>query len=174
MKIFIAALFASALLSLAADAQTNLAEHVYFKHLLGKWHGEGKLQGENGNEVSFSSDWEGKATPEGSFVMEGQRVINDDKQTFRWVITHNPVTDAYEALMTTNGDEAGALRFEAHVSDVTLTMDYRASIGTSGSVTLQDTFGSDDKTILNSQVTMLGDAGNTTLSGTITHTKVKE
>lgn len=174
MKTLLTALLGSALLSLTAAAQSNLAEHVYFKHLTGQWHGEGKLQGENGNEVTFHSDWEGKVTPEGSFVMEGQRVINDEKQTFRWVITHNPVTDAYEALMTTNGDEAGALRFEAHVSDVTLTMDYRASIGTSGSVTLQDTFGSDDKTVLNSQVTMLGDAGNTTLSGTITHTKVKE
>ena len=174
MKILLAAVLGSVLLSLAASAQSNLAEHGYFKHLIGKWHGEGKLQGENGNEVTFRSDWEGKATPEGSFIMEGQRVINDEKHTFRWVITHNPVTDAYEAVMTSNGDEAGAVRFEAHVSEVTLTMDYRASIGVSGSVTLRDTFGSDDKSILNSQVTMLGDAGNTTLSGTITHAKVKE
>lgn len=173
MKTIIYTLGLLATTTMICSAQGKLAEHVFFKHLIGKWHAEGELTGENADTVKLTEDYESRATEEGGFSIEGHRVLNGDKQTFHWLITHNPSTDSYEAVLTTNGDEAGALRFEGHVSEVNLTIDLKAPLGANGSVTVTDAFVGDDKNTIESKVTFIGDAGNITLSGTIIHRRVK-
>ena len=157
-----------------AQQAPNFATHIFFKHLIGTWEAEGELKGQDGNLIKVKEEWTGKATAEGEFLMEGRRELNENKQTFRWSITHNPATDSYEAVLTTDGNEAGNLRFEGHVSEVNLTMEFKATVGAGGSITVLDSFTGNDKNSIESKITFLGDSGETTLSGTITHKRVKQ
>jgi hypothetical protein len=57
---------------------------------------------------------------------------------------------------------------------VTLVMDLKAITGNgSGSIAVQDSFAEGSKDTLNSKVTFIGDQGQTTLEGKITHKRVK-
>ncbi len=159
---------------LPAQQPRDLSSHVFFKHLIGQWEAHGELKGQDNNNVKVKEEWTGKATPEGEFIIEGRRELNDNRQTFRWTITHNATTDSYEAVLTTDGNEAGNLRFEGHVSEVNLTIELKAAIGANGSVTVIDGFAADDKNTIESKIAFLGDNGETTLSGTITHKRVKQ
>lgn len=157
-----------------AQQGADLSQHVYFKHLIGKWEGGGDLTGADGNPVKVTEEWTGKATPEGGFIIEGKRELNETKQTFKWTVTRNAATDNFTAVMVNDGDEAGALRFEVNVSEVNLTAEMKAPIGSNGSITLLDSFPTEDKKTLSSKVTLLGDSGETNLSGTITFKRVQE
>ena len=156
-----------------AQQGAELSQHVFFKHFIGNWEAEGDLTGADGNIVKVKEEWTGTATTEGQLVMEGKRQINDTKQSFRWSITRNAATDSFRGELVTDGDEAGKLQFEVNVSEVNLTAELKAPLGASGSVTLVDSFPMEDKNTISSQVTLLGDGGETNLSGTITHKRVK-
>jgi|GEM_PF-681608 len=151
----------------------DFANHVFFKHLIGEWKASGELKGENNNLVTITENWTGRADAEGSFFIEGTRVINGETQPYKWTITCNPATQGFEAVLS-GSDASQTIRFEGSVSEVTLTLDLKAITGTgAGTITVQDSFADDSKDTLKSNVTFTGDAGQKTLEGTITHKRVK-
>jgi opacity protein-like surface antigen len=160
--------------SLASPALAlDFATHPFFKHLIGDWEAKGELKGENDNTVTVTETWTGKADAGDSFFIEGTRTINGDTQSFRWTITHNPATEGYEAILTSNGD-GQPLRFEASLSDVDMVMRMKAITGGGdSSISLEDSFADEAKETLHTKVTFTGDQGQTTLEGTIVHTRKK-
>ena len=171
MKPILTFFTALALFSLPCHA-LDLAQHAFFKHLIGDWKAEGELKGENNNVVTITETWTGKADAVDSFFIDGSRTMNGDTQAFKWVFTHNAATDSYEAMLT--GADGQMIRFEGSVSDVTLVMDLKAITGNgNGSIAVQDSFAEGSKDTLNSKVTFTGDQGQTTLEGTIIHKRVK-
>ena len=142
------------------------------KHFLGKWTAEGTLKGENNNELLVKEDWTGKPEGEGSFLIEGSRTLNGETQPFKWTITHNPATDGWEAMLT--GNDGNTLRFEGQFSEAELTMELKAVTGNgSGSITVKDAFQNGNMDVIESKVTFVGDQGQVTLEGIITHKKEK-
>jgi hypothetical protein len=150
----------------------DLAQNAFFKQLTGSWQAEGKLTGENDHLVTITETWSGKVETAESFSIEGTRTMNGDTQKFSWAITHNVATDSYEAVLT--GGDGQTIRFEGSVSEVTQIMDLKSITGNgSSSISVQDSFKAEDKDTLHSEVTFTGDQGQTTLSGTIIHKRVK-
>lgn len=171
MKPILTFFTALALLSLPCHA-LDLAQHAFFKHLIGDWKAEGELKGENSNVVTITETWTGKAETADGFSIEGTRTMNGDTQRFNWTITRNPATDSYEAVLTSADGQT--IRFEGSVSDVTLVMDLKTITGNgNSSITVQDSFAEGSKDTINSKVTFTGDQGQTTLEGTIIHKRVK-
>jgi hypothetical protein len=161
-------------LCLAAPAPAlDFSAHPFFKHLIGDWEAKGELKGENNNTVIITETWTGKADAGDSFFIEGSRTINNETQSFRWTITHNAATDSYEAILTSNGD-AQPLRFEASLSEVDMVMRMKAITGGGdSSISLEDSFADEAKDTLQTKVVFTGDQGQTTLEGTIVHTRKK-
>lgn len=151
----------------------DLSQHVFFKLLIGKWSAEGALIGKDNNTITIKEEWEGKATAEGGFEMNGWREINENRQTFRWLVTRNPATQQFEVVHVVDGDEANATRFEGNVSEVNLTMELKTITGSNSSITVADAFKGDAKDEIESLVTFIGDDGATNLSGKITHKRMK-
>lgn len=167
-------LFPAVLLTLFAGdtLAIDLATHPYFKNLIGEWKAEGELKGTDGNTVKIIETWTGKADAEGTFHIEGTRILNGDQQTFQWSIIHNSTTDGYEATMSSSDGQS--IRFEGSVSEATLTMDLKAITGTgSSSISVHEFFEADSKDIMKSDITFTGEQGETTLEGTLTHQRVK-
>ena len=148
----------------------DLANHVIFKHYLGKWSAEGELKGEDNKILMVKEDWEGKSDGENTFVIEGTRTINEDTQPFKWTFALNPTTGGGEALLT-GGEGSQPLRFEVNLSEVNLTLDLKAQTGTNSAITVKESFKDDKHDVLESQVAFTNDEGKTTLEGTITHKK---
>lgn len=168
----LAALFlAGALLS---QEKTDFANHPFFKHLIGRWTAEGTLKNVMGEESRLVEEWKATVSGEGALLIEGWRQINDDRHDFRWNITHNQATGLYEATHVVNGNEADAQRFEASVSDVALTMELKAPLGSSGSILLKDSFTDNTHDVMRTEVTLTGDAGEVTLSGEVKHRRQKD
>lgn len=159
---------------LPAQQTTDSANHPFFKHLIGEWKSEGVLKNPEGNEVKITEEWTGKAMPDGGFVMEGHRVINDDRQEYTWTYSHNATTGLYEATHTIKSDASDIKRFEASISDVDLTMELRL-VGDGGSgIIIKDSFPDSDHNTLESDVKLTGSGGETTLSGKLIHKRVKK
>ncbi|MFM2166215.1 MAG: hypothetical protein RIS79_586 [Verrucomicrobiota bacterium] len=158
---------------LAAPARADLSSHAFFKHFIGNWKAAGELKGENNNLVSVSEEWTGKVDGENGFLIDGTRTMNSDTQPFKWTITYNPGTDMFEAILT-GADASQTIRFEGNVSTVNLTLELKAITGGgSSSITVLDTLQGEAKDVIDSKVTFTGDAGQTTLEGTIKHEKQK-
>lgn len=159
---------------LQAQQKTDFAKHPFFKCLIGEWKSEGILKNPEGNEVKIVEEWTGKATPEGEFVMAGHRLINDDKQEYTWTFSHNPTTGLYEATHLVKADGGDAKRFEASISEVDLTMELRLIGDGASGITIKDSFPDADRNTLESDVILTGSSGETTLSGKLTHKRVKK
>lgn len=158
---------------IAVPAQADLSSHAFFKHFVGTWNAAGELKGENNNLVTITEEWTGKADGENSFLIEGTRTMNSDTQPFKWTITHNAGTDMFDAILT-GADASQTIRFEGNVSTVNLTLELKAITGSgSSSITVLDTLQGEAKDVIESKVTFTGDAGQTTLEGTIKHEKQK-
>jgi hypothetical protein len=146
----------------------DLGKHAFFKHLIGDWEAQGELKGQDNNAVTITETWTGKADVADSFYIEGSRTINGETQTFKWTIIHNAATDGYEAELS--GSDGQTIRFEGSLSEADLVMNMKAITGGGdSSITLQDSFTDEKKDTLETKVTFVGDQGQTTLSGTITH-----
>lgn len=159
----------------SSQEKLDFASHPFFKHLIGQWKAEGALKNAQGEEIKVIEEWKGSASPEQTFILEGWRKINEERQEFRWTITHNTATGLYEASHVVKGNEGEAQRFEVSISEVDLTMELKAPLGSgSGSVTLKDSFADDRHDSIRSDVTLTGDSGEVTLSGEIRHERVKE
>lgn len=157
-----------------AGDKIDFARHPFFKLLIGEWKSEGTLKGPVGKEVKIEETWTGKATAEGDFVMEGHRMIDQDKQTYEWRFTHDAATGSFTAThhVTSNGEESK--RFEVSVSEVALTMELRLIGEGDSAITVKDAFSGKDHDTLESEVTLTGTAGETNLSGKIIHTRMKK
>jgi hypothetical protein len=158
---------------LATPAWADLSTHAFFKHFIGTWKAAGELKGENNNLVTITEEWTGKADGDNSFLIEGTRTMNSDTQPFKWTITHNAGTDMFEAILT-GADGSQTIRFEGNVSTVNLTLELKAITGSgSSSITVLDSLQGEAKDVIESKVIFTGEAGQTTLEGTIKHEKQK-
>lgn len=151
----------------------DLGSHPIFKHYIGSWKAEGELKGENDNVVTIKEEWTGKTDGDNAFLIEGTRTLNGDTQAFKWSITYNEGADSYEAVLS-GADASQTIRFEGHVSEVTLTLELKAVTGNGeSSITVVDGFAEGTKDVIESKVTFTGDTGQTTLAGTIKHERQK-
>ncbi len=158
---------------LTTSASADLSTHAFFKHFIGTWKAAGELKGENNNLVTIAEEWTGKADGENGFLIEGTRTLNSDTQPFKWTITHNAGTDMFEAILS-GADASQTIRFEGNVSEVNLTLELKAVTGNGqSSITVLDSFKGEQKDVIESKVLFTGDAGQTTLEGTIKHEKQK-
>ena len=159
---------------LSAQQKFGFATHPLFKCLIGEWKSEGVLKNPEGNEIKIVEEWTGKTTAEGEFVMEGCRLINDEKQEFTWTFSHNEATGLYEAVHVVSSNGGETKRFEASVSDVDLTMELRLVGDGDSGITIKDSFADAAHDTLNSDVNLTSSGGATTLSGKLTHKRVKK
>ena len=68
----------------------------------------------------------------------------------------------------------GTFRFEGNASTVNLSLGLKAVTGNgSSSITVQESFPTEAKDVIEAKVTFTGEAGQTTLEGTIKHEKQK-
>ncbi len=147
---------------LAADLSTHPVMRLY----LGKWTAEGELKGQDGNIITVSQTWEGKADGENAFLIQGSRTVNLETQSYSWRITHNAATDLIEATLM--GQDGNQLRFEAQASEAASTLTLKAVTGSGmSSITLTDVFSGEDKDTLETKVLFTGEQGETTLEGTL-------
>jgi hypothetical protein len=151
----------------------NFATHPFFKLLIGGWESEGKLVGTDGKEVLIKEEWKGIATQEGGFVIEGNRLLNQDKQAFLWTFSFNASTGLFEALHEIKTGSGETQRFEASVSEVSLTMELRLTGEGHSSIVVKDSFSDAERKTLMSEVTLTDFSGVPYLSGTVKHTRVK-
>lgn len=156
-----------------AQEKVNFATHPFFKLLIGEWKSEGTLEGQDGNTVKMKEEWHGSVSPEGCFLMKGSRALNQDEQRYQWTISFNPSTGLFEAIHETTSSGGETKRFEASVSEVELTMELRMNGDGSGAIVVKDSFPKEHHNTLESEVILTDSSGATTLSGTITHERVK-
>ena len=156
-----------------AQEKVNFSEHPFFKLLIGEWKSEGTLDGKDGNTVKMKEEWHGSVSPEGCFLMKGSRTLNEDVQSYQWTISFNPSTGLFEAIHETTTSGGETKRFEASVSEVDLTMELRMNGDGSGAIVVKDSFPKEHHNTLESEVILTDSSGMTTLSGTITHERVK-
>jgi len=161
------------LIALTASAQqpSDLSKHVFFKNFVGEWKAEGELKGEDGKTITITEDWKGSGGEE-SFLIEGTRTMNGETKPFKWTFSHNPSTHTFDAVLTGNPEDQ-PLRFEATVSELNLTLELKAITGTNSAIMVKEEFTDEKHETIKSAVTFTGDAGQTTLEGIITHTKLK-
>lgn len=159
---------------ITTSAWADLSTHPVFKNYVGTWKASGELKGENGQITKVVEEWTGKADGETGFLIEGTRTINDDTQPFKWTITYNAGADSFDAVLG-GADGAQTLRFEGNVSTVNLTLELKAVTGSGQSgITVNESFEGEAKEVILSKVVFTGDAGQTTLEGTIKHEKQKK
>ena len=159
---------------LQAQEKTDFAAHPLFRLLIGEWKSEGTLKNAEGKEIKIVEEWTGKASAAGEFVMEGHRLIDQDKQEYIWTFSHNAATGLYEATHNVKSNGGDIKRFEASVSDVDLTMELRLVGDGASSIVVKDSFPGPDRDTLESEVTLTGSGGETNLSGKIIHKRVKK
>jgi hypothetical protein len=158
---------------LAVTARADLSTHPMFQHYIGTWKAAGELKGEDGKITQVTEEWTGKVDGDTGFLIEGKRTLNGDTQPFKWTITHNAGADNFDAVLT-GADGAQALRFEGNVSTVNLTLELKAVTGNgSSSITVLEHFPTEAKDVIESKVIFTGEAGQTTLEGTIRNEKLK-
>lgn len=151
----------------------DLGMNPFFKHYLGSWKAVGELKGEN-NILTITEEWSGSAEGDNSFVIKGTRTLNGDTQPFQWTITYNEGTESYETILS-GAEGSQPIRFEGQVSEVNLTLELKAITGSgASSITITEAFTDDAKGAIESKVTFTGDAGQTTLQGTIKHQREKQ
>jgi hypothetical protein len=150
-------------------------KHAFFKHLTGAWKSSGELVSKEKTQA-VTEEWEGKASSDTEFQIKGTRTFDGEMQKFRWSFTRNAATDTLEAIMVTNDDEAGRLRFEISYSEVENVMELTAPMGNGASKLLLKARFEDDKPAhekLVFDLIITGDDGEENLKGKVSHEKVK-
>jgi hypothetical protein len=171
MKTLLVSAVLGLVLSATAEAPKSLAQHPVWKLYLGSWKAEGELKGKDGNTVTLVETWKGTAQGEHGFLIEGERILNGDKQSFQWRISENPATQTFEALLV-GQDAQQQIRFEANVSDVNFTVELKAVTGAgSNAITVSESFPTEDRKTMESQITFTNEQGDETLGGTVIHQK---
>jgi hypothetical protein len=160
------------LLSSPFIAGADLANQPIIKLYVGKWTAEGELRAKDGNTILVSQTWEGKADGENAFLIEGQRTVNSEQQSFKWSIAHNAATDLLEATLT--AQDGNTIRFEAHASEADSSLELKAVTGSGGSsISIKDQFSGEGMDVMESTIVFTDEQGQTTLEGKITHRREK-
>lgn len=158
-----------------AEDKFDFKTHFFLKHLLGEWTTEGELKGKEGNVVRIKEDWKAEALGENTFAIEGKREINENSQTFKWTITHNPGTNLFEATHHSGDDNPDTQRFEIQFSEAEMKMEMTALLGGGDSkVVIVDTFRGKERDSFEGRVTLTDESGAVTLSGTLKSMRIKK
>lgn len=157
--------------TLSADAPP-MAQHPFFKHLVGKWTAEGSLTNQEGNVIPYSAEWNGAVVDDSTFTMEGSRTIDKTTQSYSWTFTQDSSTGLLEVIHTVQDATGTPQRFEASFTEATLTLEVSTYLNSNNAkVTLKETFEGPAHDKLLTDVQFVDDNGITTLSGVITNTK---
>ncbi len=154
------------------EEKTDFKNHPFFKYMIGEWTGEGELKDAHDALVKFKMEWKADVEGENTFVVEGNREINGNAQTYKWTIIHNPTTGAYEA--THKSPDSEAVRFEVLVPEGEMRIEMTMLGNAESKMTVIDSFPDKDFNTLETKVTIVDDSGATTLSGTILQKRVKK
>ncbi len=169
-----AAFLALGAVATAAAQTPSLAENFFLKHLVGSWQAEGELDGKDGNKVKITEEWKASVTPENELKMVGSRTINDNSQTYVWTVTQDAATGVLTAKHEITADTTNTQTFEGLLSEADMSFQLTAFLGSNSSkIVLTDVFKDNDFDTLYSEVIFTDDQGATTLSGPITHKRVK-
>ena len=145
----------------------DLATHPVFKHYVGSWKAAGELTGEQNKTITVSEEWKGQAEGENTFVITGSRTMNGDTQPFTWTFTYNEGADTFDAVLT-GGEGANPLRFEAHPSEVSMTLELKAVTGGGESaITVVESFPEGVRDKFETKVVFTNESGQTTLQGSL-------
>lgn len=157
--------------NLQADAPP-MAQHPFFKHLIGKWTAEGSLTNQEGNVIKYSAEWTGAAADDATFTLEGSRTIDKTTQSYSWTFTQDASTGLLEVIHVVQDETGTPQRFEASFTEATLTLEVSTYLNSNNAkVTLKETFEGPAHDKLLTDVQFVDDNGVTTLSGVITNTK---
>ena len=74
--------------------------------MIGAWKAEGELTvAESGDVIKITENWKGSFDEQGRLIVEGQRMLGDNEQTFRWVYSFNSASELYELTYTDSNSE---------------------------------------------------------------------
>ena len=152
--------------------KTDFKNHPFFQHMIGEWVGEGELKDAHDTLIKFKTEWKADVEGENAFVIEGNREINGNAQTYKWTIIHNPTTGAYEA--NHKAPDSEAVRFEVLVPEGEMRIEMTVLGNAESKMTVIDSFPDKEFETLETKVTIMDDSGATTLSGTIIQKRVKK
>jgi len=156
------------------DDNGGFNKSAFFKAFAGEWTMEGELKGTEGKVVKFKEEWKAEILSDDTMTIEGKRDLDNNSQSYKWTLTHNPTTGLYEANHSV-ADSGDSLRFEVNLMETEMKMEISGFIGSSNSkVTIVDSFSGADRDNLESKITLTDDTGATTLSGTVTHKRTKK
>ncbi len=167
------ALFALTVLAFAED-KGGFKNNEFFKAYVGEWEMNGELQKGDGGVLKIKETWKAEFVGDDTLNIEGTRVIDGNSQDFVWTMTHNPSTGLYEASHKGSKDSADTQRFEVSVSETEMKIDMTALLGNNSKIAITDAFADKEHDTIESKITLTDDAGATTLSGTLTHKRVKK
>ena len=158
-----------------ADDKGGFKNSAFFKSYLGEWEMAGELTKADGAVIKIKETWKAEILGEDALSIAGTREANGNTQNFTWTFTHNPATGLYEASLQ-NGDDSGhALHFEISLSETDMKMDMTALLGTSNrKMTVSQSYPDKEHDTIESRIAVLDEAGNTTVSGTLLHKRVKK
>jgi hypothetical protein len=166
------ALLVTAVLASAED-KGGFKTSDFFKAYAGEWEMTGELQKGDGGVIKIKESWKAEFQGDDTLNIEGKRELDGNSQDFVWTLTHNPTTGLYEASHRIK-DSGDAIRFEVSVSGTEMKIDMTALLGNNSKIAITDAFADKEHDTIESKITMTDDTGATTLSGTLTHKRVKK
>jgi hypothetical protein len=168
---FLVAMFFGMALTASADDKGGFKNSAFFKFYLGEWEMEGELKKVDGDVVKIKESWKAEILGEDTLSVTGIR----NAQKFSYTFTHNPATGLYEASHQNGDDSGNTLHFEISLSETDLRMDMTALLATNkGKITISESYPDKEHDTIESKIAVTDDAGNTTVSGTLIHKRVKK
>ncbi len=160
------------LLGDALGDENEFPGKALFKRMVGEWTSEGELISTGtGDVITVSEVWVGKFIDGGKgFVIEGDRVWNGENQTFKWVYSYNATTELL-GVVYTSSDLDKELVMEVSVNEAEGSILRQAPMGDEGAeIQIENKF---VKEALLSRITLTGSDGQTTLEGSMKHSRKK-
>lgn len=155
-------------------AEGDIGDHAFFKLMIGKWMAEGEFKGADGNVQKYSADWTGSVAEDGSFVVEGTRVIGTTTQQYRWVFSPGSAAGLFEGLHEIVNDTSNSQRFEVSASEAAMSLEMSAFLGNGNAkVVVKESFVDEAQDKLQTVVEFTDDQSNVTLTGTINNERQK-
>jgi hypothetical protein len=170
LRVFV--LLAASALAFAED-KGGFKSSDFFKAYAGEWEMTGELQKGDGGVIKIKESWKAEFQGDDTLNIEGKRELDGNSQDFVWTMTHNPATGLYEASHRAK-DSGDAIRFEVSLSETEMKIEMTALLGNNSKIAITDAFADKEHDTIESKITMTDDNGATTLSGTLTHKRVKK
>ncbi len=141
-----------------------------FQRMVGEWTGKGKLTSPvSGDVIVITETWVGKFSDDGkSFEIKGDRLWNDETQTFTWNYSFNATTESLDVIYTASSIDK-EVSMEVSVNEAEGVISLLAPMGTEGAeIQIENKF---VKGELVSAVVLKGNDGQTVLKGTLKHSR---